>query len=147
MAEKPLDPSERIAEMYNRGIMKRSHPLGLDVYMYIDTPGEYMTAHGTPIAEEFAQAAGFPIDSLRREKIKRERMAQAKQAIEAELEVQASVREVVEEKDGFKVYSIGLGRHAVEDPAGNSLSKEPLTKEQALLLLKALTEKAGKPSA
>lgn len=147
MADTPLTQAERLAQMYDRGVMKRSHPLGLDVYMYIDLPGEYMTAHGSPITEEFALAAGFPIDILRKEKIKRERMAQAKLAIEQELEVQVQTREVVTEEKGFKVIGIGLGRHMVEDPDGNILNKEPLALEQAKLLLVALTgSKAEEPS-
>lgn len=132
---------------YDRGIMKRSHPVGLDVYMYLDTPGVYLTAHETPLSEEFAKQAGFDVEALRREKTKRERMAQAKLAIEQELEVQAQVHEVVEEVKGFKIVAIGLGRHVVEDPDGNTLTKEPLALEQAKLLLKALTEEAGKPKA
>lgn len=138
---------QRLAEMYDRGVMIRSHPMGLDIYMLLDVPGDYVTAHGNPVTEEFAQQAGFPVEQLRREKVKRERMAQARDAIEKELELQEAIREVVEEKNGFKVVAIGLGRHMVEDPDGNVLTKEPLAKEQASLLLKALSAEAGKPKA
>lgn len=136
-----------LSKAYDRGVMKRSHPLGMDVLMYLDLPGEYMTAHGTPVGEDFAAQAGFPIEILRKEKVKRERMAAAKIAIEQELELQAQVREIVSETNGFKIIAVGLGRHQVEDPDGNTLNKEPLSLEQAQMLLKALTVEASKPKA
>ena len=65
-------------------------------------------------------------------------------AIDAELALQEErvSEEVVQESNGFKVVSIGLGRHVVKDPDDNVLTSVPVPKEQAMLLLKALVPKS-----
>lgn len=134
MASKNID--------YNRGVLKKVHnKLGVDVYMYKDTPGVYLNAYGTEVSEALAAEAGFDIETLGRARLKRERMAQAMAAIEQELnpEVGAGERKLVEERGGFKIMDIGLGRHIVEDPDGNKLTAAPLPLETAKVLLERLT--------
>lgn len=127
---------------YDRGVIIKIHQTsGMDVFMYVDTPGVFLNAFGTEIDPSIAKEAGYDVDRLLREKVKRERMAQAAKLIEQELalEEKEGVREVVAERQGFKVIDLGLGRHYVEDPEGNQLTAQPLPLEQAKLLLSKLT--------
>jgi len=121
---------------YNRGVLINSHPtLGMDVFMYVDTPGVYLTAHGTAVSEELAHQAGYPVEQYRKERQKRDRMNAAKVAIEKELEV-AVEDKVLKERDGFKVMNLGLGRYDVVDPDGNVLHPgQHLPEATALKLL------------
>lgn len=124
---------------YNRGVMIMTHNAsGMNVYMYLDTPGDYLNAFEGPVSEQLAKEAGYDVEKYGKEKIKRIRMAQAKEAIEAELNNADVTNEVVREKNGFKVVDIGLGRHKVEDPDGNTLTAVYLPKEQAFFLLDQL---------
>lgn len=124
---------------YDRGVIINNHQAsGMDVFMYVDTPGVYLNAHGTEVKESLAQEAGFPVERYARERLRRERMTKAMQAIDAELASIGTVREVIAENKGFKAVHIGLGRHRVEDPDGGMLTDQDLTKEQAELLLEKL---------
>lgn len=128
---------------YDRGVTKRKHKAtGIDVYMYDDEPGVFRTAHGNIIAVKFAKEAGFDIASLEKERVKKERVAQAMSAIEAEFSSHGAVREVLKEKDGLRVVHIGAGRHNVEDPDGGVLNQVHLSKEVALKLLDSLAPSA-----
>ncbi len=123
---------------YDRGVIINTHPAGMDVFMYVDTPGVYLNAHGTEVKEVLAREAGFQVDAFARDRLRRERMAKAMEAINLELETLGPTREIVADNEGFKVIHIGLGRHRVEDPEGNTLTDQDLTKEQAELLLDKL---------
>ena len=128
-----------MAEMiidYNRGVTKRIHTSGVEIYMYKDTPGEYLNARGDPVSEELAASAGFPVEELKKAKLKRERMKTAMDTIEAEIGA-AETTEVVEaERNGYKMVNIGFGRYHVRDPDNNNLTPTPVPKEVAELLLK-----------
>lgn len=124
---------------YDRGVLKRIEPVSkLEVYMYVDTPGVYLNAHGTPVAEALGKSAGFPVEFYAKQRVRKERMAQAMDAISTELDLVENVTTVVREKGGFKIVDIGLGRHQVHDPDGDNLTKEPLTAQQADLVLDQL---------
>lgn len=131
---------------YKRGVVKKIHPkTGVGVYMYKDTPGVYLNAFGTEVSEELAAEAGFDVKNLGLARLKRERMAQAMQAIELELALSEEKRKVIKDKDGWKVVQVNdLGGHVVEDPEGNVLSMQ-IPKEQAVALLEKLVP--SKPSA
>lgn len=132
---------------YNRGLSKKIHlKTGVDVYMYKDTPGVYLNAYGTPVTEEFAKEAGFDTDTLGKEKLKRERIAQVTAMVEAELSQGPAMREIVEEINGFKVVHIGLERYTVEDPDANVLSAAPLPLETATKLLRQLNPGYEEPA-
>lgn len=127
---------------YDRGVIIKTHNAsGMDVYMYADTPGVFLNAFGTEVDEKLAKEAGYDVDRLSREKVKRERIAAAAQMIEQELALadKEGQKEVVVERAGFKVIDIGLGRHFVEDPDGNRLTVHALPLEQAKTLLDQLT--------
>lgn len=123
---------------YDRGVHMRTHPAGIDVYMYVDTPGVYLSPHGTVIAERFATEAGFPTEVLGKQKLLRERMATAMDKVKAELEMAEKKHVVKREKEGFKLIDLGMGRYMVQDPECNDLLPAPVTDEQAGLLLESL---------
>lgn len=132
---------------YKRGVFIKTEALsGIDVFMYVDTPGVYLNAYGTEVSEELAKQAGFDVEKYGKEKLKRERMAAAMTAIEQELQLaDEQEHKVVAEKGGFKVKDLGLGRAIVEDPDGNKLVPTPIPVEQAKLLLKKLVPDKAKP--
>lgn len=134
---------------YDRGVTKKLHPTGVAVYMYADEPGVYRNAFGTIVSDELAEQAGYDLKQLGKLRLKRERMAAAMEAINAELESGEIERIVVEERDGFQLVDIGYDRFNVEDPDGNVLNPVPLTKVQAKPLFDKLApqpvEEAPKP--
>src|SRR5690349_12412479 len=87
----------------DRGISKRRHPAGFDVVMYKDDPGRYFNGHCVEVSEDVAKEASFPVDRHRLARIKKERMAAAKQTIEEELSVaDVPVRKIIVEQGGFQ---------------------------------------------
>lgn len=134
---------------YNRGVRKRHNvKLGIDVFMYKDEPGVYRNAFGDEINEAVAKAAGFPVERLRKLRIRNERMAKAMAEIEADLDLDEDVaeRKVVSEKGKYKLVSLGMGRHILEDPDGNTITKKHLTREEGDKLLNAMAEPTPRPS-
>lgn len=125
---------------YDRGVLIRIHEkTGVDVNMYVDSPGVYLSNHGTPVSESLAAEAGFDVERHRREKIIRERTSEAEEAIRKELAQGEATRRVVIEKDGFKVLDLGLGRHQLLSPTGDVLTTQMLPLKVAQDLLEALT--------
>ena len=120
---------------YDRGVIKRIHPSGAEVYMYRDDPGVFLNAFGKPVTKELAENAGFDIPKYSLARRKKEMLAKAVETIEAELGGdEPGTRKVVLDRDGFHLISIGLGRHILEDPDGNNLTPEPLTEEEGVIL-------------
>lgn len=124
---------------YDRGVIFRNNPqFGMDIYMYVDTPGEYLNVHGKPVNEELAKQAGFPVDTYGKEREKRRRMAIAKDAIEKELNASGAVREVVKENGEYRLVHLGHSRYAVEDGDSNKLHPNYLTLELGEKLLEVM---------
>ena len=128
---------------YDRGVIFMTHqPTGANVYMYTDTPGVYLNAFAKPVGDDMAREAGFPVEKYAKEKVRRERMAQAMEAIDSELsKVAEDEHQVLSDVKGFKVIDIGLGRHNVQDPDGNVLNSVPLSIEVANKLVERLVPK------
>lgn len=134
----PVEPID-----LNRGVIICIHPTGMRVNMYVDDPGVYLTIHGGTISEEIAKQAGFPVEKHAKQRIKLQRLADAKARITRDMEAEDLERdevEVVSEVGGYRIVHIGLGRHQVQDADGSPLHTEQLTREQADSLLKGLTE-------
>lgn len=125
---------------YDEGVLINVHPgTGMDVFMYIAKPGHYYSAHAHVVPEQIAREAGFNVDRLSKERIRIERKASASAIIDQELKDEANTQEeCVNVLNGFKLISIGLGRHNVKDPDGNLLNAHPLTEESAKRLFKAM---------
>lgn len=134
----------------DRGVHSRTHPtLNMDIYMYVDDPGVYITAHGDPVKPELAEAAGFPVaEQVKEHEIKVALDNAKRQVLERFGEAQGKIK-VVAERAGFRIIDIGLGRHNVVTSGNDVLNKEPLTRELADLLLDNLApveQKAEKKS-
>ena len=131
----------------NRGVTIKTHPSGVQLYMYKDAPGVYLTAHGIEAPQKLAKEAGFDVDKLRKALVKKERMAQALEAVEQEFSAPESSHKVVAEKDGFSVMAIGFGKHNLIDPDDNKINPRPLTKQEAMALLDTFTGEKPKDDA
>lgn len=129
---------------YDLGVIKRKHSAsGIDVYMYVNEPGVFRTAYGTEVSADLAKAAGFDVEVLAKERLKRSRMAAAMAAIEAELADPADpVQKVLAERGGYKVVAIGLGRTNVLDPDGHKLNSVYLPEAEAVKLIEHLAPEA-----
>lgn len=126
---------------YDRGVYIQVHnSTGVDVFMYVDEPGIYRNAYGTEVSADLAKEAGYDVERLGKERARFERRAAALDAIDKELEHEdaRAMKEVVAEKGGFKIIAIGLGRHQLEDPDGQTLTAAPIPLEQAQVLLNRL---------
>ncbi len=135
---------------YNRGVTKRITQSGVEIFMYKDEPGVFRNAFGDTVALELAEQAGYDVAHLGQIRAKRQRLSEAHAAIEAEFQSSETTREVVQEINGYQLVSIGLGRHEVLDPEGNKLSTDPLTRQEADVLIKAMIPNAegeGGPTA
>lgn len=131
----------------DRGVlMKRHAPTNTQVYMYVDTPGEYLNAFGHKVIDQLAKEAGFKVDILSRGRMKRERMAKFKSEMEAELDLIAEgEQKVIAERDGFKVVELALGNANVLDENDDRMNTVPMPVKQAMALLDALAPEAEKP--
>src|SRR5690554_3858011 len=63
----PTPPNREDARMskidLDRGVLIRKHETtGTTIYMYFDTPGVYLNAHGGKVSEALAKQAGFDVD-------------------------------------------------------------------------------------
>jgi hypothetical protein len=124
--------AERIID-YDRGVIINIHQgSGMDVYMYADDPGVFLNAHGDVISDALAAEAGYDIEKLGKERVRKSRKQQALEMIDAELADDKDVKEeVLEERGGYKMISTGLGRYHVVDPDGNRLTSFPVSEEMA----------------
>ena len=126
----------------DRGVISRTHPsLGMDIYMYVDDPGVYLTAHGSEVEKTLAEAAGFEVDTYDKQHKIKLAMAEAQSEVLAKFSEATS--KVLAERNGFKVLDIGMGRCNVLSPDGDLLNKTPISKEQADVLLKHLAPEAN----
>ena len=110
----------------NRPTIIRFVPdLGMEIYMYKDDPGVFLNAYGTPVHPDLARKAGYDVDKYLKVKQRRDLMSQAASEIERRLALEASQpgsRNVIKERDGFRLVQIGNGRCVVEDPDGTVLT-------------------------
>lgn len=125
---------------YDRGVIINTHKTyGMDVFMYVDDPGKFLNAHGRPVSDEIAGEAGYDVEKLAKDRTKKERKEQAMAMIDAELADDKDVKEeIVEERNGYKIITTGLGRHHVVDPDGNRLTSFPLMLEAAQKLMNGM---------
>lgn len=130
----------------NRGVTYQVTREGVKVFVYVDDPCQFLSVHGHPVSEDLARNAGFDVEAYKKKCAYKQRLADAADAIRAELEadVDEETHKVVEERQGFKVISLGMGRAKVVDPDGAPLHKEGLTEEQAKKLLVQLTPEKPK---
>lgn len=121
----------------NRGCTIKMHASGFRVVMYKDAPGHYYDERGEAVAERMAEQAGFDVEGLRRERIKKERLAAYQAQVEAEFatEEEDTERLLSQDAAGLRVKHIGGGKYAILDSEGSRLTQKPLTKDEAQTLL------------
>lgn len=114
---------------------------GMYIYMYNSQPGTYLNAHGKEIPEALAAEVGFPVDKFRKERIKREKMAQYMSQIEAELEMLSSDGEevVLHEGNGYKIVAVNEDSANVFTSEGDKLNTTVLPNSAAITLFEKLT--------
>lgn len=119
--------AEDIAIDLNRGVrMSKDHVTQLEVYMYFDDPGVYLTPQGHPVPEEVARSAGFDVDVYKKAHDKKSRMADFQAMLDSEYG-DAAERVVLEERDGYKLVEVGtLGNVMVIDDEDRPLVATPL---------------------
>lgn len=129
----------------NRGFIYTKTLDGVVIGYYADDPCHFYAQNGMEVPETMAQHA-FPTEELARLRKKcayNQRIKQAADAIQAELDADVSdQRPVIEERGGLKVVDIGLGRGRVEDEDGQPMHTQSLTHEQAVKLLHSLVPDA-----
>ncbi len=134
----------------NRGVTIKADPSsGARVYMYKDTPGVFLNDHGHEVADSLASRAGFATKDLKRQRLKREAIATASAEIEAEFEsekAEQNSKVVKETKDGYKIKQFAFGRCWVFGPDGDKMHDKPLTKQEAIHLLKVLRAVPKEPT-
>ncbi len=132
----------RLAIDLNRGVQCcREKQSGTYVYMYIDTPGVYLSELGEPLTEDFARSAGFDVEKFRKERQKAEKLAAATKAIEAELGDKPGT--VLREAAGYKLMALPLDRAEIVDPDGHKVTEAPLSTAAAKVFFQALVKDAA----
>lgn len=118
---------------YDRGVLIKTHQqTGMDVFMYADDPGKYFSAHSKPVGETLAKEAGYDVEKLAKDRVKKERQAQAMAMIDDEMADDKDIKEdIVSERNGYRIITTGLGRHHVIDPDNNRLTAVPVSLEIA----------------
>lgn len=123
----------------DRGVHMRSHPAsGMDIYMYVDDPGVYLSAHGNQVDDKLAEASGFPVEEFAKKRRIKLALAAAHDKVLQELQESEGTHNVVAEKEGFQMVDIGMDRFQVLSPDGEALNTHPLPKHDAEILLEQL---------
>lgn len=139
---KPQLNSIRVID-YDRGvIINHNEGLGMDVFMYVDKPGEYLSAHGHSLPESVAEQSGFDVKALKKDRERLEKRRIAMDAIDKEFAEEqdelAGEEDVVKEEGGFKIVNIGKGRYFIKDAEGNRVHDAALDKVKAENVLSSL---------
>lgn len=119
--------AEDIAIDLNRGVRMSKDPISqLEVYMYFDDPGVYLTPQGKQVPAEVAERAGYDVAALQKQHNKKARMADFQSMLDSEYG-DAAERKVLEERDGYKLVEVGtLGNVMVLDDEDKPLVLTPL---------------------
>lgn len=125
----------------NRGVVSRLHrETGVRVYMYWDAPGYYYDEHSNHLAEEFADAAGFPTKDHAKARFKAEKMTAFMAQVDKSLAdaEEAQDKEVLAEKGGYRILAMAYGTAIVVDENDKRVNPMPIPIAQAKGLLDAL---------
>lgn len=128
-----INPAPRIID-YDRGVLiRQDEKTGVEVYMYIDDPGRYLTVHGNEVALDLARTVGYPVDDHLRERNIKQRLAKYELDLKKEFEVPED-RKVIKEYRGFKLLELSPDRCQIIAPNGMVMNKGVIPKEDALKL-------------
>lgn len=124
----------------DRGVTKRRHPSGFIIAMYKDEPGVFYDVNEERVGQEAARAAGFDVDELSKERMKREKMAEARQRIEEQFSsTEADIERILNaQASSYEIKHLGSGLYGVFDQDGNRLTNGSMTKDECQRLLEEL---------
>lgn len=113
---------------------------GMTIYMYKDEPGKYYNVHGKEIPEGMAALAGYPVEKLAKARRKKEAMAAFTRELENQLALEMDEEVILKEDGDWKVVAMPAGRAKIVDKeTGSLVTPQPMTRKDALELLKHLT--------
>lgn len=141
----------------DRGVMTRFHPSGFKVHTYIGNaegrgadPGTYFDENGLVIDKRIAREAGFDVERDLREKVKQNRLAEARAALEAEYKSEEDkLAEIMSGKGSYDVRHIGAGQYAIFDKKGadgKRLTRVGMTKADVEVFVGPLAPDANDPA-
>jgi hypothetical protein len=112
---------------------------GMAIYMLFSQPGVYLNDHNKRVPEVIAAMAGYDTERWGKERRKREALAKATQAIDAEYNV-ATQRRVLIEHEEYRVVEIQPGYYNIEFDDGTILNaRGPVSQEIAMRRFYELT--------
>lgn len=125
---------------YDRGVMIRQDgKSGIEVYMYIDDPGIYLSVHGNKISEDLARSAGYPVDAQLKARQFKLKLADFEAKLKTELQVEEAGAQTLREHLGFKLIELGPDRCQIISPQGIVLNTQVLPKDEAVKLFDEVT--------
>ena len=133
----------------NRGVLVKFHPVNrMQVAMYIDRPGEYLTETGEAIDAKFAKEAGYDVAKDLRKKVANEKLAAYKAQLDAEMRAEEdALAQAMTDKSGHDVRHIGGGQYALFDKTGKRLTKVAMTKADIEMLVGTVVTDPNDPNA
>lgn len=142
----------KLAIDLDRGVMIKRHTAsGVYVYMYMDEPGVYLNAFGKTVPESMAKLVGYDVVNLGKKRLRKERMAAAMTAIDAELngveeDENYEALNIIKEGGGFKVIAMPLGNAKVIDENGGEMTPRPIPQAEAIVLFEHLVPENEVPA-
>lgn len=117
---------------YDRGIVKRMHPSGMAVCMYVDQPGQYYDINGDELSLQAAKGAGFAVERDALEAQKRKALEEFRRKLDEELAQQEATLDALASADAGSVEVRKHGKHYAlfNTKTGKALTGM-MTKDQA----------------
>lgn len=122
----------------DRGVMCKPHPKGFHVYMYLDDPGVFMTAHGSPLPARIAREAGYDVEVLEKQRKIAQELAKRRKDLEKELALDEAAETVIREAKNYKLVSAGSGMARIVTKTGEAVTPVALPKAEAEALFQEL---------
>ena len=131
-------PAQRLI---NAGVIVRYTGQGLGVLMLHNLPGVFYNEQGHEVSAQIAKQAGYDTKILLEMKRKREAIAKVTAQVEHEFSATLPSREVVKEKNGYRMVKIGPERYNIEFGGTNEAinTKGPLDLKVAESTFEAIT--------
>lgn len=127
----------------NRGVMYCTHPSAVTfrIFMYLDTPGEYLDGHGRPVPERLASEAGFPVERFRKQRLINSEKKKFEETLRNTLNMQET-REVHREEAGLTLIHYPETGVAYIEREGERLYDTPIPLATAAILFEEFVKDA-----